>query len=60
MAAPKKKSVVVPFERERATKNKQRFKEVGDKNRVGIIYVSHATDKELDKPEELEMELRVK
>lgn len=51
--AVKKKAVVLEFEREKATKNKQRFAEVGENPTVGVLYVTKKTDESLGEPDSL-------
>jgi hypothetical protein len=47
------KEITVEFERERETPNKQRFKELGTKKVVGMLYVSKKDDESMGKPKKV-------
>lgn len=46
------KKVVVEMERERSTKNKQRFK-IDDDDNLDVIYVKNKGDKKLGEPDQI-------
>lgn len=53
MAAAKPKKIVIEADRERPTKNKQRFKEDGDDDFISILYLRNKGDEKLGSPERI-------
>lgn len=50
-----KKSITIYMERERETKNKQRFKEEGDEGALDTSYVNKRVDEQLGSPERIKV-----